>query len=108
RLPSVDGVEKIYVIGHPGGRSMSVSLNDNLLLDWDDRMIHYRSPTEGGSSGSPVFNQQWDLIGLHHAGALDMPRLKGKRGTYAANEGIWIQRSIQALADANAKGQIKP
>jgi V8-like Glu-specific endopeptidase len=100
RLPVADGVQKVYVIGHPGGRSLSVSLNDNLLLDWDDRLIHYRAPTEGGSSGSPVFNQQWDLIGLHHAGGLAMQRLKGQEGTYPANEGIWIRRIINALAEA--------
>jgi hypothetical protein len=104
RLPMVDGVQKVYVIGHPGGRTLSVSLNDNLLLDWDDTKIHYRAPTEGGSSGSPVFNQQWQLIGIHHAGSLTMPRLKGQPGTYAANEGIWIQRIIKALGEAGIGG----
>ena len=97
RLPLVDGVQKVYVIGHPKGGGLSISLNDNLLLDYDDRLLHYRAPTEGGSSGSPVFNQQWDLIGLHHAGGMAMRRLKGQEGTYAANEGIWIQRIIKAI-----------
>jgi hypothetical protein len=99
-LPLVDGVQKVYVIGHPGGRTLSISLNDNLLLDYDDRLVHYRAPTEGGSSGSPVFNQSWQLIGLHHAGGTVMNRLNGKEGTYAANEGIWIQRIIKALGEA--------
>jgi S1-C subfamily serine protease len=100
RLPVADGTQKVYVIGHPKGGGLSLSLNDNLLLDYDDRVLHYRAPTEGGSSGSPVFNQKWDLIGLHHAGSLKMPRLRGQEGTYAANEGIWIQRIIQALTEA--------
>jgi S1-C subfamily serine protease len=108
RLPLADGVQKVYVIGHPGGRSLSISLNDNLLLDSDERLVHYRAPTEGGSSGSPVFNQQWDLIGLHHAGGLAMPQLNGKEGTYPANEGIWIQRIIKALAEAGIGGQAAP
>jgi hypothetical protein len=97
RLPALDGTQKVYVIGHPRGGGLSISLNDNLLLDWDDQKIHYRAPTEGGSSGSPVFNQQWDLIGLHHAGSMNLPKLKGQEGTYPANEGIWIQRIIKAL-----------
>lgn len=100
RLPLVDGVQKVYVIGHPLGGGLSISLNDNLLLDYDDRLLHYRAPTEGGSSGSPVFNQKWDLIGLHHAGGTAMKKLKGQDGTYAANEGIWIQRIIKAMAEA--------
>jgi hypothetical protein len=101
-LPALqpDSPQKVYVIGHPRGGGLSISLNDNLLLDWDDWKIHYRAPTEGGSSGSPVFNQTWSLIGLHHAGSLTMPRLKGQDGTYAANEGIWIQRIIKALKEA--------
>ncbi len=103
-LPLADGLQKVYVIGHPGGRSLSISLNDNLLLDCDDRLVHYRAPTEGGSSGSPVFNQTWQLIGLHHAGGMSMSRLNGKEGTYPANEGIWIQRIIKELAEAGVTG----
>jgi hypothetical protein len=96
RLPAADGRQKVYIIGHAGGRSLSLSLHDNLLLDHDgDRLIHYRAPTEGGSSGSPVFDQQWDLIGLHHGGGLAIDRLRSQPGKYAANEGIWIRRIIQ-------------
>jgi S1-C subfamily serine protease len=86
---------RVYIIGHPGGRELSISLNDNLLLDWQDPWLHYRTPTEGGSSGSPVFNHDWQLIGLHHAGDLNMRKLNGKEGTYAANEGIWIQTILK-------------
>jgi len=96
-LPLIDDEQpqRVYIIGHPGGRELSISLNDNLLLDWQDPWLHYRAPTEGGSSGSPVFNHDWRLIGLHHAGDLHMRRLNGKQGTYAANEGIWIQSILK-------------
>ena len=103
KLPLTDGKQKVYVIGHPGGRTLSLSLHDNLLLDHDERLIHYRAPTEGGSSGSPVFDQTWRLIGLHHAGSLEMPRLKNQPGTYAANEGIWIQKIIRAVQEADVR-----
>lgn len=92
RLPARDGTQKVYIIGHPGGRGLAFSLHDNLLLDADARVLHYRAPTEGGSSGSPVFNAQWGLIGLHHAGSLEMARLNGQSGTYAANEGILLSQ----------------
>jgi len=105
-LPLADGRQKAYVIGHPGGRALSLSLQDNVVIDHDERLIHYRTPTEPGSSGSPVFNQQWKLIGLHHAGSLDMPRLKGVPGTYPANEGIWIQKIIAELAAAGVGGPV--
>jgi len=97
-LPLVEDTAHVYVIGHPRGGTLSISLQDNLLLDHETPRIHYRTPTEGGSSGSPVFNRQWDLIGLHHAGSEKMPMLNKKQGTYAANEGISIQAIIQAIA----------
>jgi len=82
---------RMYVIGHPAGRDLEISLQDNYLLDLDDRRLHYRTPTEPGSSGSPVFEQEsWEVVALHHKGADDMPRLGGKEGVYPANEGITI------------------
>lgn len=103
-LPLADGKQKVVIVGHPGGRSLSFSINDNLLLDHDERLLHYRTPTEGGSSGSPVFNNQWKLIGLHHAGGFGLQRLNGKPGTYDANEGIQIQRIIEAVRAAKIGG----
>ena len=97
RLPLADQKQRVYVIGHPKGGSLSFSIQDNLLLDHEAPRIHYRAPTEGGSSGSPVFNAQWKLIGLHHAGSKEMFRLNNKGGQYAANEGIWIQSIRSAI-----------
>jgi len=91
---------RAYVIGHPGGSAQpQFSLQDNILLDYDHRVMHYRSPTEGGSSGSPVFDDEWRLIGLHHAGGTRMPQLNRAGGTYAANEGITIDAIRGGLAD---------
>lgn len=98
---------RVYVIGHPGGRELSFSLNDNELLDHENvygvepgpepRKLHYLAPTEGGSSGSPVFNSRnLELIGIHHAGG-ERPKLNGKPGTYLANEGLWIRPALNAF-----------
>ncbi len=100
-LPLVDGQQRAYIIGHPQGRKLSFSIHDNYLLDHDDRLLHYRSPTEPGSSGSPVLNEDWELIGLHHKGLKKMPKLNGKDGTYPANEGIWIQAIIEGLKNVS-------
>ncbi|MGB7693504.1 MAG: serine protease, partial [Pseudolabrys sp.] len=87
----------LYVVGHPLGGGLSFSLQDNLLLDWDQRLVHYRTPTEPGSSGSPVFDDQWRLIAIHHAGKSDMRKLNGKPGTYEANEGINILAVVEGI-----------
>lgn len=90
--------QRVYVIGHPKGGRLSFSLHDNVLLDHEAPKVHYRAPTEGGSSGSPVFNANWDLVALHHAGSASMPKLNNQPGTYGANEGIAIQSILQAIA----------
>lgn len=88
--------QRLYVIGYPGGRSLSFSIHDSVWLDFDGTRLHYRTPTEGGSSGSPVFDQEnWTLLGLHHKGLQTMPRLRGE-GTYQANEAI----SVTAIREA--------
>lgn len=109
-LPTLESTARVYVIGHPGGRDLAFSLQDNELLDHegppqgklpipDVCRVHYRAPTEGGSSGSPVFNAAlWEVIALHHKGGkLGMPRLNGQSGTYAANEGIALHSIVAAM-----------
>jgi hypothetical protein len=93
----------VYVIGHPLGGSLVYSLDDNLLLDHDGVRVHYRAPTEPGSSGSPVLDRQWELIALHHAGRPSMPKLHGSNETYAANEGIAIAAIRAAIVEAASK-----
>lgn len=104
RLPALGEGAQVYVVGYPGGRDLAFSFQDNELLDHEGPpgghpqipgvcRVHYHAPTEGGSSGSPVFNSTlWEVIALHHKGGkTGMPRLNGGTGTYAANEGIWLQ-----------------
>jgi V8-like Glu-specific endopeptidase len=93
---------RVYVIGHPGGRGLTFSLSDNMVLGFRAPKLHYRAPTEYGSSGSPVFTADWDVLALHHAGGTEMPKLVG-RGKYPANEGIWIAAIQQHLAKGKAR-----
>ncbi|RPH79310.1 MAG: DUF4071 domain-containing protein [Nitrospiraceae bacterium] len=66
-LPQAGGqLQRLYVIGHPRGGELAVSLYDNSLVGYEGDYVHYRSPTEGGHSGSPVFTRQWKLLALHH------------------------------------------
>ena len=104
RLPIVDGTTKAFVIGHPNGSSLQISLHDAVILDLDrenERLLHYRTPTEPGNSGSPVFNANWEVIAIHHAGSSAMPKLKIKPPPefYEANEGITISAIRSAIRD---------
>ncbi|WP_421853455.1 trypsin-like peptidase domain-containing protein [Oricola sp.] len=104
--------ERVYIIGHPGGREISFSFQDNQLLDYEREVyasedsiapcrIHYRTPTEPGSSGSPIFDPNWRIIGIHHAGGRYVQMLNGKRDVYEANEGMWIASMRRALRNRN-------
>jgi len=88
-LPLIEPKSRAYVIGHPRGAGLQISLHDSRLLDIDDEdcRVHYRTPTDPGSSGSPVFNEKWDVMAVHHSGSATMPRLRGT-GHYEANEAI--------------------
>ncbi|MGH9333474.1 MAG: trypsin-like serine peptidase, partial [Vicinamibacteria bacterium] len=102
---------KVFVVGHPGGGDLSFSLSDNEVVDHelDDgpsiprpaRRIHYRTPTERGSSGSPVLHHDTlEVVGLHRSGGVkplrsDWPRARADE-RYEANEAVSI-RSIREL-----------
>ena len=93
KLPVVNKemTQRVYIIGHPFGGGLQLSFQDNTVLDYDSQRIHYRTPTASGSSGSPIFNEQWELIGIHHKGSRILPRLHNKQGAYEANEGILME-----------------
>jgi hypothetical protein len=90
---------RVYVIGYPSGGDLSFSVHDSFWLGMDDTRFHYRTPTEPGSSGSPVFDQQdWRVVALHRAGGSRVPRLTGI-GTYEANEGTSIAAIQKAVRE---------
>ncbi len=91
-IPCPSPRTKAFVVGHPRAGELQFSLQDSVLLDvcTHERLMHYRTPTDPGSSGSPVFNKEWEVVALHHAGSQTCPRLSGT-GCYEANEGITLQ-----------------
>ncbi|HBB34339.1 MAG TPA: hypothetical protein DC064_21730 [Cyanobacteria bacterium UBA9273] len=80
-----------------------------------DDFLWYRTDTAPGSSGSPVFNDSWQVIALHHSGVPE----KDDNGNYLtvdgkvwqehmgenkikwiANEGVRVSRIVQTLENA--------
>jgi endonuclease G, mitochondrial len=61
--------EPVTIIQHPDGDYKQVVLRENRILHRGDTVLHYTADTEGGASGSPVFNDAWQVVALHHWGA---------------------------------------
>ena len=93
-LDTVTRGERVNIVQHPKGRRKEISLHDNKVNYVYDVGIRYTADTEGGSSGSPVFNNQWNLVALHHAGWADA-------GGTATNEGIRIAAIVEFLMNRN-------
>ncbi|MDJ0608831.1 MAG: trypsin-like peptidase domain-containing protein [Kiloniellales bacterium] len=92
---ATDFMKRANIIQHPDGRPKEVVLQDNQVLPDDHPLfLHYVTDTEGGSSGSPVFDNNWQLKALHHASRrnLEQELPVGSEGTppKRLNEGVKI------------------
>jgi endonuclease G len=83
---------QMNIIQHPAGRKKEVALHNNTIDKIFSNVIRYKTDSEEGSSGSPVFNNAWDLVALHHAGGD-----QSAQGAWLNNEGIRGDRIVQTL-----------
>jgi endonuclease G, mitochondrial len=94
--------EFVTIIQHPGGEKKQIALRENQIVDIEGAFVHYEADTQPGSSGSPVFNDQWEVVGLHHASVETPPRQK-ELGAYI-NEGIRASRLLAAIQGQRLSG----
>lgn len=59
----------IHILQHPLGGAMKLALSSNGVagVDLEKGLVQYVTRTEDGSSGSPCFDADWNLIAIHHA-----------------------------------------
>jgi V8-like Glu-specific endopeptidase len=89
----------VNIIQHPGGQAKQIGMYHNMVTYSDNDILQYLTDTEPGSSGSPVFNSQWEVVALHHSGG--MLREPGTTQTLLRNEGININRVIEGIKANN-------
>ena len=90
--------DRVCIIQHPNGLPKQIGLYHNIVRHADDTVVQYWTDTDVGSSGSPVFNEQWEVVALHHAAV----KKAGEKHGYA-NQGRTIAR-IKELVFAEAGG----
>lgn len=117
--------DPVNIIQHPSGRMKQAVVRNNRLVNLpqrkagSERFAHYTTDTEQGSSGAPVFNDQWDVIALHHSGVPEMDKnnnpldIDGRvwrkgdgahRLKWIANEGIRISRLVAFIEKETLTG----
>jgi hypothetical protein len=111
--------EYVSIIQHPEGKKKQLALRENQIVDVLDNFLHYKTDTAPGSSGSPVYNDQWEVVALHHSG---IPRkdASGRMLTrdgkvwnvsmgedaidWVANEGVRVSRILKHLQGLTLSG----
>lgn len=120
--------EPVNIIQHPKGQRKQVALSNNRMLEIDRDFLRYEADADFSSSGSPVFNQQWQLVGLHHAAIAKLdpdgkpvPKApNAKTFKIEAQQGVRIYRIVEdmekqalelnqkAKDEAISKGEFNP
>ena len=92
--------DRVYIIQHPYGGPKQIGMIHNEVRYVDEDVIQYRTDTAAGSSGSPVFDERWRLVALHHR---FVTHTSGA-ATEFRNQGRRIERVAAELAGRNAGG----
>ena len=89
----------VYIIQHPLGLPQKVVLQNNRItyVSEDFRRMQYLTNTLNGSSGSPVCNDRWEVVGLHHSGHAD--KLTINNIFVMGNEGIPMISILPVIKD---------
>jgi V8-like Glu-specific endopeptidase len=85
---TVKATQDVAIIQHPGGQPKQIAIVDNEIEYVDDSVAQYLTDTLPASSGSPVFNNDWECVALHHSGGW-FPQ-PSDNSTRFRNEGILI------------------
>lgn len=91
--------EPANIVQHPEGNYKAVAIQENKVTRQGTVLLHYSADTMPGSSGSPVFNNRWELVALHHASAANPNPAAG--GSQFDNEGIKMT-AIATFLERNA------
>ena len=101
--------EFVTLVQYPSGGPKMFALRENRVVDVLYDYLHYEADTAPGSSGSPVMNDQFEVVALHHSGVparnasgrvLNVdgkpwaPEQSENQVQWVANEGVRVSRLV--------------
>lgn len=93
----IERQQRVTIIQHPSGGPKQLSLLANVVVYQNERIVQYLTDTLPGSSGSPVFNENWEVVALHHSGGWLKEPNSTDKAAFLRNEGIQIDVVRRAL-----------
>jgi endonuclease G len=118
--------DPINIIQHPNGGLKQIAFRENkviALTTAQPDFLDYTTDTEPGSSGSGCFNDQWELVALHHSGVakqdaqghiLTTQNQVWKQGQddpstidWIGNEGVRISAIVNDLSAATLSAEFR-
>lgn len=76
---------RVAIIQHPGGHLKQIAMQNNFVAYADAREVQYTTSTLPGSSGAPVFQDNFTVVAIHHSGGMLLE--PGTRTYYLRNAG---------------------
>ncbi len=105
-----EAARRVNIIQHPEGREQHIALRENKLVDLSERRpskyLHYHADTMHMSSGSPVWDDNWDLIAIHHSAIPSLPLTHPT--VWEANEGVRMSAIAERILEDGASHYIHP
>lgn len=95
--------ERVYIIQHPAGGPKQIAFQHNLVRAVTHDVLQYWTDTDLGSSGSPVFDEDWRVVGLHHFSVKAETDSMGVR-----NQGRRIDRIVERIRARKALPELMP
>jgi V8-like Glu-specific endopeptidase len=67
--PTLARGARINIVQHPQGGPLLYAIRNNFFVRPGDKppFVWYQTDTERGASGSPICNDDWQVVALHHA-----------------------------------------
>ncbi|WP_194724679.1 DNA/RNA non-specific endonuclease [Noviherbaspirillum malthae] len=88
----------VNIIQHPNGLPKLIAVRNNLLTYRTNNTLLYETDTDEGSSGAAVYNDDWEVVALHHWGEPYRAKVDENGSVIPlVNEGIRISAIYQDL-----------